>query len=139
MAVRAEATVIPSGFSKVRCAARRLIAAEAPPGSALGAGHPDVQLLGLWAAVLASSSGGGGCGSRPLSAPRLLRLLLQVEPKGDRVLVKVAEQEEKTRGGILLPVSAQKRPTSGAAAAPPRAAAVAAVADMRWHVHAAAA
>jgi chaperonin GroES len=37
-----------------------------------------------------------------------------IEPKGDRVLVKVAEQEEKTRGGILLPSSAQKRPTSGA-------------------------
>eukprot|EP00879_Flechtneria_rotunda_P005171 GHRR01005453.1.p2 GENE.GHRR01005453.1~~GHRR01005453.1.p2 ORF type:complete len:133 (+),score=24.02 GHRR01005453.1:189-587(+) len=37
----------------------------------------------------------------------------KIEPKGDRVVVKVAEQEEKTRGGILLPVSAQKRPTSG--------------------------
>lgn len=37
----------------------------------------------------------------------------KVEPKGDRVFVKVANQEEKTRGGILLPTSAQKRPTSG--------------------------
>eukprot|EP00775_Hariotina_reticulata_P003861 gene3861-4118_t len=37
----------------------------------------------------------------------------KIEPKGDRVLVKVADQEEKTRGGILLPASAQKRPTSG--------------------------
>lgn len=37
----------------------------------------------------------------------------QIEPKGDRVLVKVAEQEQKTKGGILLPVAAQKRPTSG--------------------------
>lgn len=37
----------------------------------------------------------------------------QVAPKGDRVLVKVAEQETKTRGGILLPAAAQKRPTSG--------------------------
>jgi chaperonin GroES len=36
-----------------------------------------------------------------------------VVPKGDRVLVKVAQQEEKTKGGILLPISAQKRPTSG--------------------------
>ena len=34
-------------------------------------------------------------------------------PKGDRVLVKVAEEETKTRGGILLPVSAVKKPTSG--------------------------
>lgn len=37
----------------------------------------------------------------------------KIEPKGERVLVKVAEQEQKTKGGILLPVSAQKRPTSG--------------------------
>ncbi|KAI8471100.1 MAG: chaperonin 23 [Monoraphidium minutum] len=37
----------------------------------------------------------------------------KIVPKGDRVLVKVAQQEEKTRGGILLPTSAQKRPTSG--------------------------
>lgn len=29
------------------------------------------------------------------------------------MLVKVAEQEQKTKGGILLPVAAQKRPTSG--------------------------
>lgn len=37
----------------------------------------------------------------------------QIDPRGDRILVKIAEQEVKTRGGILLPVSAQKRPTSG--------------------------
>lgn len=37
----------------------------------------------------------------------------KISPKGDRVLVKVAEQESKTRGGILLPAAAQKRPTSG--------------------------
>jgi len=36
-----------------------------------------------------------------------------MQPKGDRVLVKVAEEETKTRGGILLPVSAIKKPTSG--------------------------
>jgi chaperonin GroES len=34
-------------------------------------------------------------------------------PKGDLVLAKVADKEEKTTGGILLPTSAQKRPTSG--------------------------
>jgi chaperonin GroES len=40
----------------------------------------------------------------------------QVKPKGDLVLAKVAEAEEKTTGGILLPDSAQQKPTSGAAA-----------------------
>ena len=34
-------------------------------------------------------------------------------PKGDLILAKVAEIEDKTTGGILLPTSAQKRPTSG--------------------------
>jgi chaperonin GroES len=38
---------------------------------------------------------------------------LQVVPKGDLVLARVAEMEEQTTGGILLPTSAQKRPTSG--------------------------
>jgi hypothetical protein len=37
----------------------------------------------------------------------------QIHPRGDRVLVKVAEEETKTRGGILLPTSAIKKPTSG--------------------------
>lgn len=32
---------------------------------------------------------------------------------GDRVLVKAVEPEEKTASGILLPSSAQKRPTQG--------------------------
>lgn len=36
-------------------------------------------------------------------------------PKGDLVLAKVAEAEEKTTGGILLPGSAQVRRRSGAA------------------------
>jgi len=37
-----------------------------------------------------------------------------VKPIGDRVLVKVDKEEEKTAGGILLPSSAQKKPTAGA-------------------------
>ena len=35
-------------------------------------------------------------------------------PKGDLVLAKVADAEEKTTGGILLPTASQKKPTSGA-------------------------
>jgi chaperonin GroES len=38
---------------------------------------------------------------------------LQVTPKRDLVLAKVADMEEKTTGGILLPTAAQTRPTSG--------------------------
>ena len=40
-------------------------------------------------------------------------LTAQVMPKGDLVLAKVAEAEEATTGGILLPSSAQRKPTSG--------------------------
>jgi chaperonin GroES len=36
-----------------------------------------------------------------------------VTPRGRKLLAKVAELEEKTTGGILLPTSSQKRPTSG--------------------------
>jgi chaperonin GroES len=41
----------------------------------------------------------------------------KVEPKGDLVLVEVAEAEAKTTGGVLLPTAAQKKPTSGDIAA----------------------
>ena len=36
-----------------------------------------------------------------------------VSPVGDRVFVKVEQAEEKTSSGILLPSSAQKKPTQG--------------------------
>lgn len=36
-----------------------------------------------------------------------------VSPVGDRVYVKVDVSEEKTSSGLLLPVSAQKKPTQG--------------------------
>lgn len=39
--------------------------------------------------------------------------ITKVMPKGDLVLARVAEAEEKTAGGILLPGAAQRRPTSG--------------------------
>jgi chaperonin GroES len=37
-----------------------------------------------------------------------------VKPVGDRVLVKVAKQESKTAGGLLLPSASQTKPTAGA-------------------------
>lgn len=36
-----------------------------------------------------------------------------VSPVGDRVLVKVDNEEATSSGGILLPTSAQKKPTQG--------------------------
>jgi chaperonin GroES len=37
----------------------------------------------------------------------------QIRPLGDRVLVKRAEAEERTAGGILLPESAKDKPKEG--------------------------
>jgi chaperonin GroES len=36
-----------------------------------------------------------------------------VKPLGDRVLVKVASQEQKTAGGIILPDTAKEKPQIG--------------------------
>ncbi len=52
------------------------------------------------------------CGS-PADALRLVFAGVQIAPKGDLVLVEVAKAETKTTGGVLLPSSAQKKPTSG--------------------------
>ena len=40
-----------------------------------------------------------------------------VKPVGDRVLVKVDKEEQKSVGGVLLPTAAQSRPTAGAVVA----------------------
>lgn len=37
----------------------------------------------------------------------------EVSPRGDHVYVRVQDAEEQTMGGVLLPGSAQQRPTSG--------------------------
>lgn len=36
-----------------------------------------------------------------------------LKPLGDRVVVKVMEQEEKTKGGIVLPDTAKEKPQKG--------------------------
>ena len=37
----------------------------------------------------------------------------KVAPVGDRIFVKIDSEEEQTSSGILLPSSAQKKPTQG--------------------------
>ena len=41
------------------------------------------------------------------------RVFSQIAPLGSNVLVKVAEAETQTAGGIILAESAQRKPTSG--------------------------
>jgi len=36
-----------------------------------------------------------------------------IKPLGDRVVVKVLEEEERTRGGIVLPDTAKEKPQRG--------------------------
>ena len=38
---------------------------------------------------------------------------MAVIPLGDRILVKPLEQEVKTKGGIILPDTAQEKPSKG--------------------------
>ena len=38
---------------------------------------------------------------------------MKVKPLGDRVLVKPVKQEEKTKGGIVLPDTAKEKPQEG--------------------------
>ena len=45
-------------------------------------------------------------------------LLPQIAPTADRVLVKIAEAETTTAGGIILAESAQRKPTSGTSEPP---------------------
>lgn len=38
---------------------------------------------------------------------------MAVQPLGDRVLIKLMEQEEKTAGGIIVPDTAKEKPHQG--------------------------
>lgn len=38
---------------------------------------------------------------------------MKLKPLGDRVVVRVIEQEERTRGGIVLPDTAKEKPQQG--------------------------
>lgn len=38
---------------------------------------------------------------------------VKIQPLGDRVLVKPAEQKEQKRGGIIIPDSAKEKPQEG--------------------------
>ncbi|MCX7846269.1 MAG: co-chaperone GroES [Dictyoglomaceae bacterium] len=38
---------------------------------------------------------------------------MKLRPIGDRVVVKILEQEEKTKGGIVLPDTAKEKPQQG--------------------------
>jgi chaperonin GroES len=40
-------------------------------------------------------------------------MAVKIQPLGDRVLVKPIEAEEITKGGIVLPASAQEKPLEG--------------------------
>jgi chaperonin GroES len=40
-------------------------------------------------------------------------LIMKVRPLGDRVLVKRIEEEEKTKGGIIIPDTAKEKPQEG--------------------------
>jgi chaperonin GroES len=42
---------------------------------------------------------------------------VKIQPLGDRVLVKPAEQKETKRGGIIIPDSAKEKPQEGVVAA----------------------
>ena len=38
---------------------------------------------------------------------------MNLKPLGDRIVVKVVNREEKTKGGIVLPDTAKEKPTEG--------------------------
>ncbi|HHY03621.1 MAG TPA: co-chaperone GroES, partial [Thermoanaerobacterales bacterium] len=38
---------------------------------------------------------------------------MNIKPLGDRIVIKVLENEEKTKGGIVLPDTAKEKPQKG--------------------------
>jgi chaperonin GroES len=68
----------------------------------------------------------GGSGSRPCARPGFQKAIVTTQPKQgnpmskskfrplhDRVVVKRLDAEEKTKGGIIIPDTAQEKPSQG--------------------------
>jgi chaperonin GroES len=49
----------------------------------------------------------------PFATEKRRSTLMQFRPLGDRVLVRRVEEEEKTRGGIIIPDTAKEKPQEG--------------------------
>jgi chaperonin GroES len=47
---------------------------------------------------------------------------MKVRPLHDRLLIQRIEEEERTRGGIVIPDTAKEKPQEGASSPPARAA-----------------
>jgi chaperonin GroES len=48
-----------------------------------------------------------------IEARRLLLLVTKIRPLGDRILVKRIKEEDKTKGGIIIPDTAKEKPQEG--------------------------
>lgn len=112
VAVRAAAFEMPSQYKKVRV---RDKASPDPTRSATAtSGFPPAKEPSEKASLVdkakvskSSSTHPRADLLHPVSPP-------QISPVGTQVLVKVAEAEKTTAGGIILAESAQRKPTSGA-------------------------
>ena len=112
VAVRAAAFEMPSQYKKVRV---RDKASPDPTRSATAtSGFPPAKepsekapLVDKAKVSKSSSTHPRADLLHPVSPP-------QISPVGTQVLVKVAEAEKTTAGGIILAESAQRKPTSGA-------------------------
>lgn len=120
--VRAEAITIPEQFTKVclqmqggQHGLHGGLVAVAASSNCVARAQPTLVLVNLgcrrdrnymWYMTI------GSCTAGVTPAETALHRR-QVMPKGDKVLVKAAPAEEKTRGGILLPSMAVRKPTSG--------------------------
>jgi chaperonin GroES len=49
----------------------------------------------------------------PFATEKRRSRLMQFRPLGDRVLVRRVEEEEKTKGGIIIPDTAKEKPQEG--------------------------
>jgi chaperonin GroES len=71
--------------------------------------HPKIKLLPLPFAAPRYGSGNRD----DIRARRARSLSMSFRPLHDRVLIRRVEGEEKTRGGIIIPDTAQEKPMEG--------------------------
>src|SRR5262245_14189612 len=74
----------------------------------LALGPPECQIATIGSGARPA---GAHAGRRPLLRREKSRM--KIRPLQDRILVKRIEEEEKTKGGIIIPDTAKEKPTEG--------------------------
>src|SRR3954464_2817210 len=114
----AQTRILPRGRIAATIVRPRIVRTSTPPAENSRSTHPVLPATDGWHLhgpsadrTMCPALSRGEC--QELSQRAVRRLCVKLKPLGDRLIVKVLEEEETTTSGIVLPHTAKERPQRG--------------------------